>query len=80
MTNMLVVLKFDDGSEWQGLIPEPVERYMSGMADEIQRLRDENERLHTELHNLSEIGEDESIGDAEAGRRMARILRESSWN
>lgn len=37
--NPFVVLQLDDGSEWIGRIPEPVERYMAGMAEEIKRLR-----------------------------------------
>jgi len=39
-----VVLKLDDDSEWQGRVPAPVRDYMAGMADEIVKLRIENEQ------------------------------------
>ena len=57
-------MKFDDDSEWQGRIPEPVERYMAGMADEIKRLRAENERLRVAKADADSVPFAEMIEEA----------------
>ena len=74
----LVVLKFDDGSEWEGKIPDQVERYMAGMADEIQRLRakqTEIERLRAALKTLVDESERVALSERKEWRPLVHLER-----
>lgn len=68
-----VILKLDDGSEWKGRIPDKVEHYMAGMADEIQRLRADNERLRAALQAMEQMPNTQKAPDAPTTAECAEL-------